>query len=329
VLAAWSLWLRNAAAICRQRCLVYHSLRRVVVAQAAAAFSSWLDQTAIFKRKMSALSKMLKGHTVFASFDRWLNHTRVRMQARAFSHALESQFVMRWKSKKVFVAFVAWHYRNTQGSNVRGMRQQCVQSVLTASYSTWGALTSYQRYLRRRQAYVENRSTTCALSRIWRAWCFVGQQAEDAVKTELHRLLADQQDRAQQVLEESEASRRMVMCHRLAQFTQRLLLQQLSNAWSVFMEGFEIVRHERAYSAQEGAQEQMRDAVLIAVTKREKLTANFVVHMRSRTRKVHMTAVFRIWGLQAQAAARGRRAAANLLSKRTLFMTAAAMRQQF
>lgn len=157
----------------------------------------------------------------------------------------------------------------------------------------------------------------------------MGQQAEDAVKTELHRLLADQQDRAQQVLEESEASRRMVMCHRLAQFTQRLLLQQLSNAWSVFMEGFEIVRHERAYSAQEGAQEQMRDAVLIAVTKREKLTANFVVHMRFRTRKVHMTAVFRIWGLQAQAAARGRRAAANLLSKRTLFMTAAAMRQQF
>lgn len=48
------------------------------------------------------------------------------------------------------------------------------------------------------------------------------------------------------------------------------------------MLGFETLRHERAHFAQEGAQEQMRDAVLIAVTKREKLSANSVVHALSQ-----------------------------------------------
>jgi len=117
-----------------------------------------------------------------------------------------------------------------------------------------------------------------------------------------------------EVLQEREARERMRMSHRMPQLQQQKLRHQLSRARTAFIKGprlrafsfkgVEIVRHERARFAQERAQEQMRDAVLIViqigVMKRKPL---------SRTHELHTTEVWSIWGLQAQAVARGRRAA--------------------
>jgi len=338
------------------KCIAHgRKYRAACYVSSAAAVSAWRSRLqqrrvlAVFEGKLVAWRTNEAASQCLAA---WCERAWTTREKRA---ALR-QFLVHWGHNRQRSVFADWHGSSVEGGNVRGMLRRSALAVSAASLSKWSALTSYQRYLRRRHAFVENRTHTAKLHMILRAWCGVQQQqrkiaqalvrwrmpgmskamqawmeyvdithdqrVQDANLEEQRRLIAAEQARARDALDR-EACHRMEMSQRLA---QRLRRQQLSKAWARLVEHVDTSHIERAQTAQDWTWAQMQDAVLQAVTRQEKRCANFAALMLSRSRKTQTSEALRAWSLQAQVTARNRLAAASFLAQRTLFVAGAAMR---